>query len=131
MSRDKLNMRQETFAVQYVSKMGNGTQAAIAAGYSPHSATVQASQLLTLPKVKRRIESMTLNYEITANRVMHRLDSLSVKAEKAKQYSVSLNAEVHIGKALGMFVERRENLNVDLTGEHMQALVEAALERRR
>lgn len=47
-----LNERQRRFVLEYVKNGGNGTEAAIAAGYSPRSAAVQASRMLNLDKVQ-------------------------------------------------------------------------------
>lgn len=46
-----LNERQKRFALEYVRNGGNGTEAAISAGYSARSAHVQASRLLKDDKV--------------------------------------------------------------------------------
>ena len=43
---DRLNERQKRFVLEHLNNGGNGTEAAIAAGYSPRSAAVQASRLL-------------------------------------------------------------------------------------
>ena len=55
--RTRLTVKQEKFCVNYFT-MGNATQAAIAAGYSPKTAKVIASETLTLPYVKARIEQL-------------------------------------------------------------------------
>jgi phage terminase small subunit len=47
---DGLNPKQRAFVREYCID-SNGTQAAIRAGYSPHTAAVIASELLTIPKV--------------------------------------------------------------------------------
>ena len=49
--------RHETFALQYF-KLGIGAQAAVAAGYSPKTARVQASILLTNPNVQAHLEKL-------------------------------------------------------------------------
>lgn len=50
----KLNPRHEKFIEHYLAH-GIGTQAAIAAGYSPKTARVQASTLLTYPNIAQRV----------------------------------------------------------------------------
>jgi phage terminase small subunit len=47
----ELNERQKRFVAEYIRNGGNGTEAAIAAGYSPKSAAVQASRMLSDDKV--------------------------------------------------------------------------------
>lgn len=52
-----LNFQQEQFALEWLANGYNGMRAAIAAGYSERSATVQGSQLLSNPKVVAFIEA--------------------------------------------------------------------------
>lgn len=47
----KLTDRQRRFVAEYLKNGGNGTEAAIAAGYAPKSAAVQASRMLNDDKV--------------------------------------------------------------------------------
>lgn len=55
MDSDQLNPRQAAFVAEYLIDL-NGAQAAIRAGYSPATAHVQASQLLTVLKVQEAVE---------------------------------------------------------------------------
>ena len=41
----ELSLEQKSFAVEYIRNGGNGTQAAISAGYSKKTAAAQASML--------------------------------------------------------------------------------------
>ena len=52
-----LNPKQKKFVVEYLN-IGNGREAAIAAGYSPKSAESQASRLLKMPEVQEYRRSM-------------------------------------------------------------------------
>ena len=117
-----LSVREAAFAAQYVAKNGNGTQAAIAAGYAPKSAHVSASLLIRRPKVQRRIKRLTRRHEITADRVLTRLDNLSARAEESGNYPAAVRAEELIGKSLGMWVDRSVSVNLDLTGQHIEAI---------
>ena len=117
-----LSIREAAFAAQYVAKHGNGTQAAIAAGYAPSAAHVAASRLIRRGKVKRRIDRLTRKHEITADRVLTRLDNLSAKAEESGNYPAAVRAEELIGKSLGMWVDRSVSVNLDLTGQHIEAI---------
>lgn len=56
MSLSLLNIRQQKFVDEYIKSDGNGTQAAIAAGYSENSAPQTACTLLKYPHVKEAIE---------------------------------------------------------------------------
>lgn len=119
---DGLTLKQATFAAEYVAKNGNGLRAAIAAGYSPNGAHVTAHRLLKKSTVKRRIERLVRKHEISAERVLTRLDNLSAKAEEAGNYPAAVRAEELIGKSLGMWVDRSVSVNLDLTGEHIAAV---------
>lgn len=55
----KLTRKQELFATEYVRLKGNGTQAAIAAGYSEKAASVIAIENLRKPNIKNRIQELT------------------------------------------------------------------------
>lgn len=55
--REYLNPRQERFALEYL-KDGNGTKAAIRAGYAASSAAVQASRLLNTETVVDKIRAL-------------------------------------------------------------------------
>ena len=66
--------RYEAFAEAWVHNGRNGTQAAIAAGYSPKTAHAQASRLLTIVKVQEAIERqqarISRRYEVTKRTVI-------------------------------------------------------------
>lgn len=126
---DNLSLREAAFAAQYVAKGGNGTKAAIAAGYAPKSAHVSASLLIRRSKVKKRIEQLTKKHEITADRVLTRLDNLSAKAEEEGLLAVSVKAEELLGRALGLFIDRSVNVNVDITSQHIDAIRALAAKR--
>ena len=68
-----LTPKQERFIAEYLIDL-NGKQAAIRAGYSPKSAEMQASRLLSLEKVKRAVEERSAkalkSLEITRERVL-------------------------------------------------------------
>jgi phage terminase small subunit len=54
---EKLTARQETFCLKYI-ELNNGTQAALAAGYSKKTAKVIASENLTKPAIKARLAEL-------------------------------------------------------------------------
>lgn len=125
-----LTLKQRTFAHEYVRENGNGTKAAKKAGYAPVSAHVQASRAIRNDKVVEVINYLTRRHEISADRVLTRLDNLSLKAEEDGQYSVSAKCEELLGKSLGMWIDRSVNVNLDLNGEHLRALQERMARRR-
>lgn len=54
----KLTPKRKLFCREYLKDL-NGAQAAIRAGFSPRTAREQASQLLTIPAIKEKIEAMS------------------------------------------------------------------------
>lgn len=76
LSPDGLNVKQLRFVDEYLKDL-NGKQAAIRAGYAPNSAEVQASQLLSHPKVSlvvaRRMEERAKETQIDAAWLLERL----------------------------------------------------------
>ena len=126
---DGLTLKQRLFVDEYVKNKGNGTQAALKAGYGkgkPNVAAVQASENLRKPKVRKHIERIARRWDISAERVLGRLDNLSAKAEEEGNFGAAVKAEELIGKSLGMWVERSLNVTVDMTDAHLQALRDLA-----
>lgn len=68
-----LNPKQQCFVDEYLKDF-NGKQAAIRAGYSPKTAEVQASRLLTVVKVREAVESrrtaLTEKAGVTVERII-------------------------------------------------------------
>lgn len=59
-NKNELTIQQKAFVGEYVRNGGNGTQAAIVAGYSERTADVQASRLLTKPKIREAVNKDTV-----------------------------------------------------------------------
>jgi phage terminase small subunit len=81
MDTNSLNHRQRRFAIAYAYNAGNGTQAAIEAGYAEAGADVTASRLLDDPRVQALIEEhrehIQRRTEITADRVLSELHAMA------------------------------------------------------
>jgi phage terminase small subunit len=75
-----LSPKQRRFVAEYLVDL-NGTQAAIRAGYSPRTAKVQGSRLLTNADVAQAVQAgqkRTLGkLEVTAERIMQELAAMS------------------------------------------------------
>jgi phage terminase small subunit len=80
---DALTPKQQAFVTEYLQNGFNATQAAIAAGYSAHSADTQGSRLLANAKVaavvNARKEAMLVKREITAERVLDEIAKLAYR----------------------------------------------------
>ena len=72
--------------------------------------------------MKQRIDKLARRHEVTAERVLTRLDNLSIKAEETGNYPAAVRAEELIGKSLGMWVDRSVSVSLDLTGQHIEAI---------
>lgn len=80
-SQIEAQARRRLFCKAYLSNGRNGTQAAISAGFAPHSATVTASKLLTEPKVREYLEAACKEYEavtgINAERTLREIGRIA------------------------------------------------------
>ena len=102
-----LNARQQRFVAEYLIDL-NATQAAIRAGYSPHTAFVQGSRLLSYASVRAAVEAgrqrLTESAGITAAQVLDRIWGMAEDAETPPP--VRMKGYELAGKHLGMFVDR-------------------------
>ena len=112
----KLTEMQMKFAHELVTNEGrmNGTEAAVAAGYSQDRAAVTASELQNpklYPLVVQYIgELRTENqkkYDITFESHIMELGKIKNEALKNKAWSAAVNAEVSRGKAAGLYIEQK------------------------
>ena len=76
-----LNQRQRLFASEYI-KLGNGTQAAINAGYSPRTSGAQAEKLLKKAEIKSFIQAEVEKMH-DAN-IMSAKEALSILSDVAR-----------------------------------------------
>jgi hypothetical protein len=112
----KLTEMQMKFAHELVTNEGrmNGTEAAVAAGYSQDRASVTASELQNpklYPLVVQYIgELRTENqkkYGVTFESHITELGKIKNEALKNKAWSAAVNAEVARGKAAGLYIEQK------------------------
>tara|TARA_R110000824_G_scaffold74218_1_gene188917 strand:- start:14 stop:397 length:384 start_codon:yes stop_codon:yes gene_type:complete len=116
--RDKLTAKQLKFTREY-AKDGNGTQAAIRAGYSPNSADVEASRLLVNAKVGKAVtkfqENHRLKTEVTIESLAAELEHDRDRARQLDQTATAVTATVQIAKLYGLDINRNINENNGLT----------------
>ena len=148
MKKDELTEKQQVFVKEYVNNGGNGSQAYIAAGYSASSDNVvnaAASRMLRLNKISTQIARLQTQalvkkqkqadkLEVTQDWLITQLAQTVSDARAANQHSTAMQSIVHIGKLLGLYVDKREisaSLSVDSTltqldtAHLLQALKEA------
>ena len=110
--RDKLTAKQLKFTREY-AKDGNGTRAAIRAGYSPNSAQMQSSRLLSKDMVGTSVakfqENHRLKTEVTIESLAAELEHDRERARQLDQTSVAVLATMHIAKLHGLEINKNEN----------------------
>lgn len=104
-----LSPKRAAFVREYLIDL-NATKAAERAGYSPKSAHVTGHRLLSDAKVADAIA--TAQAELSQHALVTAQDvvkGLRREAEEADSASARVAAWAHLGKHLGMFVERTEH----------------------
>lgn len=100
--------RQRRFIVEYL-KSGNGTQAAIRAGYSAKGAAVQATRLLRIAKMTAAIEAerapVLERAKLTLEGHLGMLAAIRDAAMTAGHYGAAKSAEEARGRVSGFYVE--------------------------
>jgi len=104
-----LNPKQLRFVDEYLVDL-NATQAAIRAGYSPKTAKVQGSRLLTHAIISKAIrlgqEQIAHKYEVTQEYVIEKLIENLDGSLREGQRGPANGALTLLGKHIGMFVDR-------------------------
>ena len=116
-----LKPQQERFVVEYLKTPKNATDAAIRAGYSPKTATAQASRLLTNVNVRKAIdeaqnetrERVKEEVGLTVDMVVHGLLKEAQDYAEGSTQSARVSAWAHLGKHLGMFKDNIEHTGKD------------------
>lgn len=108
-SRKSLTDRQQRFASEYTAS-GNGTKAALAAGYAPSGAHVEASRMLKNPKVAARVAELqnaaAVRNEITVDKIVALLMNSYKDAKAANQHGPATRCLELVGKTVGAFTDR-------------------------
>lgn len=124
-----LNDKQEKFCREFVVNF-NATEAAINAGYSKKTATVQGSQLLTILKVQEFIKTLQTfqaeELEISAKYITENIKNIGERCMQAQpvldkdgketgEYefdaNAALKAQEMLGKRIGYFKKDNEQLS--------------------
>ena len=113
MTEMKLTPKQKAFVREYKANGGNGTQAAISAGYSEDSARAISCENLTKPYIQEAIaqeeKKMQEKYEYTIDDMVKELDDVKLKADAEQNRQAQIRAIELKGKAFGLFVDKVEN----------------------
>ena len=108
----KLTPKQKAFVREYKKNGGNGTQAAIKAGYSENTADVIATENLRKPSIREALEKeekkLQEKYEYTIDDMVRELDDVKMKADSEQNRQAQIKAIELKGKAFGLFVDKQE-----------------------
>lgn len=108
--------RQQRFVDEYLVDL-NATQAAIRAGYSPHTANEQGARLLANANVGQALQAAQTarseRVQLTQDDVLRGLHREATLTGSGSSHGARVSAWGLIGKHLGMFVERRQQLGED------------------
>ena len=106
-----LTPKQRAFIEQLPLNQWNGTQAAIAAGYSAKSAGVMAHRLLKNPAIAKELDRRTAEIvektDVTIAEVIAELRQYAFDREYKATNSERLKALEMLGKHLAMFTDRK------------------------
>lgn len=112
MAEIKLTPKQKAFVREYKKNGGNGTQAAIKAGYSENTADVIATENLRKPSIREALEKeekkLQEKYEYTIDDMVRELDDVKLKADAEQNRQAQIKAIELKGKAFGLFVDKQE-----------------------
>lgn len=107
-----LTFKEERFVAEYIVD-GNGTRAALAAGFKTTSAQKYASDLLQKPHIKAAVRKALLAQEkrtlITADGVLRRIDRVAQKAEGAGDYAAANAANRMLAQHYKLLTEKHEH----------------------
>lgn len=108
----KLTPKQKAFVREYKKNGGNGTQAAIKAGYSEKTARKIAAENVTKPVIREALEKeekkLQEKYEYTIDDMVRELDDVKMKADAEQNRQAQIKAIELKGKAFGLFVDKQE-----------------------
>jgi len=120
----ELTEMQRRFCEYLVMNEGRttGKDAAIAAGYSPKNASQEAYGLQQNPQIQmyltKRMNEVNKSFVVNRHNYLKRQINLSKMVEEGHPHAArAAPFESHIGKAMGIFIDRKEVYTRDLTAE--------------
>lgn len=135
----KLTQKQETFCLKYF-ELGNATEAALIAGYSPKTARAIASINLTKADIQARLKELNQNTEdasiATVTERKQRLTELAKEDNEGKfgfQRQPNISAIAELNKMEKVYTENTVNvdnrtLNIIVNSEKAKELTQKLIE---
>jgi phage terminase small subunit len=129
-----LTTKQRVFCELYAANGGNGTKAAIGAGYSEDTAQQMASENLSKPLIIEYLKSLTnaQDDERIATAIDRQRFWTSVMLDKNEKMDYRIKTSEILGKAQGDFINRIESVVTleNLSDEELDSKINAFLEKR-
>jgi phage terminase small subunit len=123
-----LTAKQARFVQEYLVD-GNGSAAAVRAGYSPHSAREIASETLAKPAVaaalREKQAELSASLEITRVGVIQGLLDAFEMARTDRNPAVMVSAASSIAKLLGLYTAETKRIELSAEGQGAVRRVEA------
>lgn len=108
--KSKLTPKQRAFVREYKTNGGNGTQAAIKAGYSEKTARKIASENVTKPDIQEALaeheKKLQEKYQYTIDELVKDLKNVQMQSDAEGNRTTQLRAIELLGKAFGLFIEK-------------------------
>jgi phage terminase small subunit len=124
-----LTTKQRVFCELYAANGGNGTKAAIGAGYSEETAQQMASENLSKPLIIEYLKSLTnaQDDERIATAIDRQRFWTSVMLDKNEKMDYRIKTSEILGKAQGDFINRIESVVTleNLSDEELDAKINA------
>ncbi len=124
---DAITPKQQRFIAEYMANGGNGTQAAISAGYAPRSAAVTASELLKQDKIRKRLETEKREQldrlALDADWITTRLMTL---ADQADSDATKVRALETLGKVVGIYAADKKEITANVNSGDFLANLDLA-----
>ena len=129
-----LTAKQARFIQEYLVD-GNGTAAAVRAGYSPHSAREIASETLAKPAVaaalREKQAEVSVSLEITRDGVIRGFLDAFEMAKTDRNPAVMVSAASSLAKLLGFYAVETKRIEVSAEGQgairRLEAMTDAEL----
>lgn len=122
---DYITPRQQAFISHYLANGGNGTQAALAAGYAERSARVTACELLKMAKIQKRLvpaqEQQKERLGLDADWIVSRLMKEAGDPENSE--AARVRALELLGKVEGIFAPDKKEITANVSnGDFLASL---------